>query len=88
MNINFFFKNKGPISIKNIASVCDGKHITQKDLSIKINNITNLYHAKNKDITFLNSGKYKLLASKTKATACITSEDLIKFPKSMAKFIK
>ena len=36
MNINFFFKNKGPISIKNIASVCDGKHITQKDLSIKI----------------------------------------------------
>jgi len=88
VNINFFFKNKGPISIKNIASVCDGKHITQKDLSIKINNITNLYHAKNKDITFLNSGKYKLLASKTKATACITSEDLIKFlPKKCLKII-
>ena len=45
----------------------------------QVNDIKNLSLAKNKDITFFNSIKYKSLLKKTKASFCITSKNFEKF---------
>ena len=45
---------------------------------IKVNDIKDLVNAKNKDITFLHSKRYEYLASKTKASFCITTKNLSK----------
>ena len=87
MNNNFFFKNIGPFSIKTIADTCEGK-VHSGDTIIKIQNIIDLFKAKENDVSFLNSIKYKEMSLKNKATACITSEDLVKFlPESCIKII-
>ena len=41
--------------------------------------IDNLVNAKNNEVTFLNSSKYKDMSLKTNAVACITSANLAKF---------
>ena len=87
MNNNFFFKNIGPFSIKTIADTCEGR-VHSGDTNIKIQNIIDLFRAKENDVSFLNSIKYKEMSLKNKATACITSEDLVKFlPDSCIKII-
>ncbi len=87
MNNNFFFKNIGPFSIKTIADTCEGK-VHSGDTNIKIQNIIDLFRAKENDVSFLNSIKYKEMSLKNKATACITREDLVKFlPESCIKII-
>ena len=87
MNNNFFFKNIGPFSIKTIADTCEGR-VHSGDTNIKIQNIIDLFRAKENDVSFLNSIKYKEMSLKNKATACITSEDLVKFlPESCIKII-
>ncbi len=87
MNNNFFFKNIGPFSIKKIADTCEGR-VHSGDTNIKIQNIIDLFKAKENDVSFLNSIKYKEMSLKNKATACITSEDLVKFlPESCIKII-
>tara|TARA_B100002003_G_scaffold51279_1_gene46522 strand:+ start:878 stop:1876 length:999 start_codon:yes stop_codon:yes gene_type:complete len=87
VNNNFFFKNIGPFSIKKIADTCEGR-VHSGDTNIKIQNIIDLFRAKENDVSFLNSIKYKEMSLKNKATACITSEDLVKFlPDSCIKII-
>ncbi len=87
MNNNFFFKNIGPFSIKTIADTCEGR-VHSGDTNIKIQNIIDLFRAKENDVSFLNSIKYKEMSLKNKATACITNEDLVKFlPESCIKII-
>jgi UDP-3-O-[3-hydroxymyristoyl] glucosamine N-acyltransferase len=87
VNNNFFFKNIGPFSIKTIADTCEGR-VHSGDTNIKIQNIIDLFRAKENDVSFLNSIKYKEMSLKNKATACITSEDLVKFlPESCIKII-
>ena len=87
MNNNFFFKNIGPFSIKTIADTCEGR-VHSGDTNIKIQNIIDLFRAKENDVSFLNSIKYKEMSLKNKATACITREDLVKFlPESCIKII-
>ena len=88
MSENIFFKKKGPYSIKKLIEICDGKILTKFDQSIKIQNISDLPRADNKDITFLNSAKYKGESLKSKAKVCITSKDLAKYlPESCLKII-
>ena len=72
---NPFFKNYGPITIKDIYKVLKIKkdNINLKD---KIFDIADLNSASKKDITFLHSNKYKSQASITKAAACITTKNL------------
>tara|TARA_B100001123_G_C15336416_1_gene1033016 strand:- start:1865 stop:2863 length:999 start_codon:yes stop_codon:yes gene_type:complete len=79
VNNNFFFKNKGPFSLKKIIDTCGNVELSKLDTSIKINNVTDLLRAKKNDITFLNSAKYKNQSLNTKASACITKKDLIKY---------
>jgi len=73
--INPFFKNNGPFNIDKllILSEINYNKIYNK---IKINDIKDLFLATNKDITFFHSKKYELLASKTKAAFCITTNNL------------
>ncbi len=76
MSNNFFFKNKGPFSIKKIIAVSGSENYSELDKKIKIHNITDLFRAKETDITFLHSVKYKNPALNTKAIACITTKRL------------
>jgi len=84
MSSKHFFEKKGPFPLNEIIKVigCD-KKLTN---NIEINGFESLLNANSKDITFLNSIKYKDLSSKTKAAACITSDGLSKFlPNSCIK---
>ncbi len=75
---NPFFKNYGPIKLKDIYKVLDIKNDNKNDKT-KIFNITDLNSASIKDITFFHSNKYKTQASVTKAAACITTKNLYHF---------
>ncbi|HJO76016.1 MAG TPA: LpxD N-terminal domain-containing protein, partial [Pelagibacteraceae bacterium] len=88
MSCNFFFKNKGPFSVKKIVDICSGEVHSELDSNIKINDIMDLFRAKENDITFLNSIKYKEKSLKCKATACITNKKLTKYlPENCIKII-
>ena len=73
--INPFFKNYGPLKLKDIYKVLETKNRDDKK-GTKIFDITDLNSATSKDITFLHSNKYKSQASTTKAAACITTKNL------------
>ena len=72
---NPFFKNYGPLNIKDIYKVLEIKNVNYNK-KIKIFDITDLNSASNKDISFFHSNKYKSQASVTKAAACITTKNL------------
>ena len=81
MYSNFFFK-KNKVTLKKLFN--DIKF----NKSYTLNNICPLNKAKKNDLTFFDSIKYKSLASKTKASACITTNRLEKFlPKTTNKII-
>ena len=85
--LNPFFKNFGPFDIEKLLKKTniENKENFKKD---KIYNVSDLITATNKDLTFFHSKKYSELASKTKASYCITLENLSKFlPKTCKKII-
>jgi|TARA_B100001964_G_scaffold20485_1_gene20804 UDP-3-O-[3-hydroxymyristoyl] glucosamine N-acyltransferase len=85
---NFFFKNKGPFTIKKIVEICGGNAHCETGSNINIHNIIDLFRAKENDITFLNSIKYKEESLKSEATACITNKGLTKYlPNNCIKII-
>jgi UDP-3-O-[3-hydroxymyristoyl] glucosamine N-acyltransferase len=73
--INPFFKNNGPYQIFDILKILkidpDNTIIDQEIFDIK-----DLLTSKKNDITFLHSKKYKNIAINTKASFCITTENL------------
>ena len=79
---NPFFKNYGPIKALEIYKILNLK--TNNEISTQnITDIKDLAHSKKSEITFFHSNKYKDLASKTKASFCITNSILKKeLPKS------
>ena len=85
--INPFFKNFGPVKIKDIYKILEIKR-NSLNKETKIFDITDLNSASNKDITFFHSNKYKSQASITKAAACITTKNLQDvLPKKCEKII-
>tara|TARA_B100000989_G_scaffold270815_1_gene227183 strand:- start:821 stop:1801 length:981 start_codon:yes stop_codon:yes gene_type:complete len=72
---NPFFKNHGPLNIKDIYKVLKIKK-ENFDKKIRIYDVADLNSASSKDITFLHSNKYKSQAFLTKAAACITTKNL------------
>jgi UDP-3-O-[3-hydroxymyristoyl] glucosamine N-acyltransferase len=70
-----FFRNTGPFSIENLLKLAN---IENRDNYKKtsITNIKDLVTAEKIDITFFHSKKYENLASKTKASFCITTKNL------------
>ena len=84
---NPFFKNVGPFNIERLLVNTDieNKQNFKKD---KIYNVSDLTVATNKDLTFFHSKNYSSLASKTKASYCVTLDSLSKFlPDSCKKII-
>ena len=72
---NPFFKNNGPLNLKDICQVLEIDN-GSKNKKVKIFDIADLNSASTKDITFLHSSKYTSQASITKAAACITTKNL------------
>ena len=85
--LNPFFKNVGPFNIEKLLSKTniDNNKNFKKD---KIYNVSDLVNATNKDLTFFHSKNYSELASKTKASYCITLDNLSHFlPNSCKKIV-
>ena len=76
--LNPFFKNVGPFSIEKLLSKTniENKENFKKD---KIYNVSDLETATDKDLTFFHSKNYSELASKTKASYCVTLNNLSQF---------
>jgi UDP-3-O-[3-hydroxymyristoyl] glucosamine N-acyltransferase len=74
---NPFFKNRGPFLILDIINSLNIKNESVR-LNVEVRDIKDLHSSNNSEITFLHSKKYKELASKTKASFCITTESLKK----------
>ena len=68
LNINFF-KPQGPFNLEDLIENAANNG------GIKIFDIKTLENASNKDITFLNSSKYKSQAINTKAAVCVTKKN-------------
>ena len=79
MSKKFFFEKKGPFPLKEISKIIGIKSDSVDYLGLKIFGLESLVNANKKDMTFLNSRKYKEASLKTKASACITSTNLEKF---------
>jgi len=73
--INPFFKNKGPFDIAKLLKLASINN-TENFKESKVKNINDLITANINEITFFHSKKYEVLASKTKASFCITSKNL------------
>ena len=78
--MNPFFKNKGPFKLSSLVNTTSEDNL--------IYDVKNLNDASQKDITFFHSTKYKDLAKKTNALACITKKSLIQYlPSKCLKII-
>ena len=66
--MNPFFKNKGPFKLSSLVNTTSEDNL--------IYDVKNLNDASQKDITFFHSKKYENLAKKTKASFCLTTENL------------
>ena len=79
MAANQFFAKQGPFPLKEIVKTIDCIGDFSHLKNFEIHGVESLVEAKEDDMTFLNSTKYKDVSSKTKAAACITSLNLSKF---------
>ena len=82
---NPFFKKNSPILISKIIENIKSKNSFSKKY---VNDIREINTAKKNDITFFHSSKYSSVASKTKASFCITNLKLEKFlPKTCTPIV-
>ena len=73
---NPFFKNTGPHLL---SYLLDALHLKVTGADERINDIKDLHSSQSQDITFYHSNKYSDLAKTTKASYCITTENLKSF---------
>ena len=73
--VNPFFKNNGPFKILDILKILKIKDINS-DKNQKVPDVKDLFTSKSGDITFFHSKKYKDIAKDTKASFCITTQNL------------
>jgi len=73
--VNPFFKNNGPFKISYILRLLN---LTKYDIdeSLGVTDIKDLYTSNINEITFFHSKKYKDIAKSTKASFCLTTENL------------
>ncbi len=72
---NIFFQNRGPFKLSEILNTLN---LNFKKISTDyvINDVKDLLSAESKDITFFHSKKYEKIANETKASFCVTTENL------------
>jgi len=73
--VNPFFKNNGPFKFSEILYLLNLK-IDEAHKDFNVIDIKDLQNAKSEEITFFHSKKYKIAANNTKASFCITIENL------------
>ena len=73
--VNPFFKNHGPLKIKELLDTLGLKNLKIND-DLEVSDIKDLFNSKKGEITFFHSKKYKDIAQKTKASFCIITENL------------
>jgi len=73
--INPFFKNNGPFELERLLKLLNIT-IVENFKKFKILDVKDLVNANENNITFFHSKKYQDLASKTKASFCITTKNL------------
>ena len=71
---NPFFTNNGPFKISEIFKILKVELKIEENLLVK--DIQDLYNADKESITFFHSKKYNQIAKKTKASYCITTQNL------------
>jgi len=74
---NYFFKNEGPFKISDILNILKLNH-ADINMEQNVEDIKDLFTSTKNDITFFHSLKYKDIAKKTKASFCLTTENLKK----------
>ena len=85
--VNPFFKNNGPFKFNEILKDLN-LEFDEKNKDLSIVDIKDLQNSEKNEITFFHSKKYKLAANNTKASFCITSQNLIEeLPKSCLPII-
>ncbi len=83
---NPFFINNGPFKISEIFKILKIELKTEENLLVK--DIQDLYNADKECITFFHSKKYNQIAKKTKASYCITTQNLKDYlPKNCAPIV-
>tara|TARA_B100000579_G_scaffold314273_1_gene263767 strand:- start:125 stop:1105 length:981 start_codon:yes stop_codon:yes gene_type:complete len=83
---NPFFKNKGPFKIDKLLKLAKVANLNNFK-SFLIKDIKDLSSSSKNDITFFHSKKYELLAKKTKASFCLTTQNLKDYLPSSCKTI-
>jgi len=84
---NPFFENNGPYKLTQILKELN-LDLDQKNNNLNVIDIKDLLNSKTNEITFFNSKKYKFAAANTKASFCITTQNLQKeLPKSCIPII-
>ena len=85
--VNPFFKNNGPFKLSEILKDLNLKH-DELNEDLNITDIQDLQSSQSNELTFLHSKKYKSIANNTKASFCITTENLQnELPKSCKTII-
>jgi len=85
--VNPFFKNNGPYKFSQILNELKIK-VDEINNDLNVIDIKDLQNSKFEEITFFHSKKYKLVANNTKASFCITTENLKnELPKSCIPLI-
>ena len=74
---NPFFKNTGPHNISHLLKNID--LLDQNFSDEKVQDIKDLHSSEREEITFFHSKKYEYLAKVTKASFCLTTENLSQF---------
>ena len=73
--VNPFFKNNGPFKILDILKILNINDINS-DKNQKVTDVKDLFTSKSGHITFFHSRKYNDMAKDTKASFCITTQNL------------
>ena len=85
--VNPFFKNRGPYKLSEILTDLNLKN-EEINSDFNVTDIKDLQNSKLDEITFFHSKKYKIYANNTKASFCITNENLKdELPKSCLPII-
>jgi UDP-3-O-[3-hydroxymyristoyl] glucosamine N-acyltransferase len=85
--VNPFFKNNGPFKFNDILKDLN-LELDEKNKDLSIIDIKDLQNSKINEITFFHSKKYKLAANVTKASFCITTQNLLdELPKNCKPII-
>ena len=83
-----FYTNKGPLTLQQIAEICEAELQDKSKALVEIKDIATMSKASTDEICFFYDKKAKEKASEIKATACVTTAELASFvPENVVRLI-